>query len=497
MLITQALETEAMRTLLMRAIFLILSVFFSVALVAGQTGSNEKRIDRSFDVTLEKSNYVLLEPITATFSFSLRPGESFPRLLETTSITIKGRDGVRRFSKLTNVVNSSPTESLPPSRSSSLKQIVEMDKTREPAEKMGVHSAAEIITCTDIFFPIPGKYTVQFSFRGAKSKEIEINIETPVGINDEAFAVLKKYDDPLSFRWVFENGDGSDVLRKFVADFPNSVYHDYSAYELGLLLFYRNDLEGSRTVLTSLQTSPNPVLSKKATALLKNIESEIINAQEGAQPMFEARLEKNNYVAFEPMFVEFTLKRTNTPTISRPSQDTVITITKGEKTREFTRLTKAILTGGIQQLPGQASPDKYEVSVLIDRVAEFFPEPGLYTVQFVLDGLTSEPLNITISPLENRDKEAFNFIRQQNCDVVFNCIWAKKDKVAALEEFVDTFGDTVFGDFAIKTLADFYLANGEIFRAKIQFEKISASNRPVIAKKAKRSLSEIKTQLSQ
>lgn len=244
----------------MRVIVLIFSIFFSVALVAGQTESKSQHVDRSFDVTLEKGNYVLLEPIIATFSFSLLPGESFPRLLEATSITIKGRDGVRRFSKLTNAINSSPTESLPSSRSPSLRQIVEMDKPRESAEKTGVQSVAEIITCTDQFFPTSGKYTIQFSFRGAKSKEIEVSIEEPGGINSGAFAVLNKYDDPLSFRWVFENADGINLLKKFVADFPNSAYHDYAAYELGLLLFYRNNFEDARMVLTSVQASPNPVL---------------------------------------------------------------------------------------------------------------------------------------------------------------------------------------------------------------------------------------------
>lgn len=221
------------------------------------------------------------------------------------------------------------------------------------------------------------------------------------------------------------------------------------------------------------------------------------NAQQVAQPTLKVQLEKNNYVAFEPMFVKFTLSRTSRATIPRPSQDTLIRITKGETTREFARLTKAILTGGIQELPGQDLPEKYEQSVLIDRVSEFFPEPGSYTVQFVLDGLTSERFNITISNLEGRDKEAFTFLRQQNCDVEFQCIWADKDKVAGLEEFVGTFGDTVFGDFAIRTLADFYLSNGEVFRAKMQFEKIASSKRKQIANKAKKALSKIEMQLKQ
>ncbi len=219
------------------------------------------------------------------------------------------------------------------------------------------------------------------------------------------------------------------------------------------------------------------------------------------EPSFDVRLNKKTYLLYEPMFAQFAAKlraQDNKPLFLN---ETSVKVKFAGETKDFGKL--GLITGSPQRLPkillpnldGLSSENNlicYEKEENIERVREFFPRAGNYQIQFFLHGsakgLASNVIDITIETPTGINKEAFNFLNQYESDTPFDWVWTQKKGVASLEEFVNKYSQSVYGDLAIQYLGNIYLAKGEFDKAWLEFEKLKNSEHKTLAEDAKRSL---------
>ncbi len=217
-----------------------------------------------------------------------------------------------------------------------------------------------------------------------------------------------------------------------------------------------------------------------------------------ARNVVRVEFDKPTYTRLEPIHVEFEYSVLSNKTLLTLSQDALIRIESNGRSTEFKRLTNQVLSGVPQRIGNDQRTVRLEMrteAVVIDRVAEFFPDPGKYTVQFFLAGVPSNILDISIIQPLGKDREAHAFLTNRPGDISFSWIWENKEGLLLLEKFVQDFGDTVYGDHAISTLGNIYLAKGELARAATEFEKIRTSRRIWIASDAEKNLESIRQKL--
>ena len=89
------------------------------------------------------------------------------------------------------------------------------------------------------------------------------------------------------------------------------------------------------------------------------------------------------------------------------------------------------------------------------------------------------------------DKEALEFLRKHENPLSFDWVFKDKDGDASLEDFVNRFGNSVYGETAISHLANLYLARNKADKAKVEFEKLKSSKNRILAKEANKALAEI------
>ncbi len=218
------------------------------------------------------------------------------------------------------------------------------------------------------------------------------------------------------------------------------------------------------------------------------------------QLSFEVELNKTTYFSLETMFVTFRLiNRTQNSVIAdRPSflNDSTLKIInfRGE-TKEITSM--SLSSGRPQKLPGKKpmlQPSQtYEEITVPSITSEIFSDKGKYKLQFFLNGLASNVIEITITDPTGLNKDAFDFFSQYQGRNSFEWIWTEKNGIVLLEEFVSKYGESVYGEQAIYALGNIYKARDEIEKAQNEFEKIKTSDNKLIANQANKSLQDIKT----
>lgn len=226
---------------------------------------------------------------------------------------------------------------------------------------------------------------------------------------------------------------------------------------------------------------------------------------------FDVNLNKNDYFPLEPLFAQ--VKVTNNTDkslniLSTPDFKRLYLIVKfGGKRKVFNTL---FLTSGSRPGFGIVIDKGQSIDadiVLETYLAEIFPEYGQYQIQFVLSNGKTEKLRkeirsdikeIIIKEPFGINKEAIEFLRQNQEQSLF---WWKesgeqesieKNGRPLIEEFVNKYSETVFGELAVYQLGIHYLNGGYIEPAKLEFEKIKNSTNKYVADKAKSSLAEIR-----
>lgn len=222
-------------------------------------------------------------------------------------------------------------------------------------------------------------------------------------------------------------------------------------------------------------------------------------SREGSRTL-TVEAEKTTYYLLEP--IPINLKGTLRPAnISRIADAVSVIITYNGESKVYQGVHPFITQGAPQDLPGgkvlttkdsDGSAQYFEAAVYVDRVKEFFPNPGNYKLQLRIDGTASNVVDLTIEkPKDERDLAAFNFLNAFSDPLTFAWIWRDKSGVNLLESFVTDFGETPYGDIALSHLGFAYLAQNEFDKARIAFEKLKSSKNRSLAEEATQGLVEI------
>lgn len=222
---------------------------------------------------------------------------------------------------------------------------------------------------------------------------------------------------------------------------------------------------------------------------------------------FEVNINKRTIFRFEPVFAEF--KATLPFGDEKPSfaRETSVKVTFQGETKDFGLLSQSEMP---QRLPapkevpllGSRSTDAHSVNDTycgvesLERVEEFFPVSGVYQIQFLLHAssgtMVCDPIEITVTdPSGGVDKHAFDMLKKYEQPMSFSWVWKEKNGLSLLENFVEKYGDSVYGEMAIRYLANVYKAKDELDKAQMEFEKIKSSENSIIAKEANSSLADI------
>ncbi|HEX8737110.1 MAG TPA: hypothetical protein VF721_17395 [Pyrinomonadaceae bacterium] len=256
-----------------KLVCLLVLAIFSLCAFSQSSKAQEKSKDgfeRTLKVELEKSKYTLLEPIPAQFKLKIPSTDATPKIVRGISIRINFKGQTREFTGLTSNISMGEPQPLPGRNIAGQNTNNEL-KYYDYAEEEIIERAAE-------FFPEPGNYKIQFflyGFKGIASNAIDIIIEEPTGINREALNFLNKYENPLSFQWIFTEKDGIAQLENFVNKYAESVYGEYAIYQLGLTYFNRGKFDKAKIEFEKLRNSKNKIIAGYAENSLRDTEENI------------------------------------------------------------------------------------------------------------------------------------------------------------------------------------------------------------------------------
>lgn len=221
---------------------------------------------------------------------------------------------------------------------------------------------------------------------------------------------------------------------------------------------------------------------------------------------FRIDVEKTEFVQLEPisMHYSFTNETGSPQTTIRPAvlNDSILSVKSGSKIKQYGEL--SVFRILLARQPTTFEPGKgVEGQILLEaNLEKFFPKPGTYTIWLGITGakgemIQSNALEIRIAAPTGIDKEAFDFIQKnkvhQQYPVLFR--WKNEEEVeyskVLLEEFVDKFSASVYGEYAIYQLGNYYFRVGQLDKARVELSKLRNSNNQRIARDAGATLSDV------
>ena len=220
---------------------------------------------------------------------------------------------------------------------------------------------------------------------------------------------------------------------------------------------------------------------------------------------FQVMLDKDTYILLEPLYATFRFSnQTQEPQTTFPPvflRHVGLRINFGGEIREFYELSPNMSMPF--PLPAEFRPGLvYEESkILSAALCLWFPEPGNYQIQFVLfsaDGrkksISSDPIELTIADPQGVEKEAYEFLnKHEKYSGLFSWVHVEKNKRPLLEEFVDKFSQTPYGELAILHLGMAYLLDNELEKAQTELVKLkSITKKKYLVNEADLVLNEIK-----
>lgn len=218
---------------------------------------------------------------------------------------------------------------------------------------------------------------------------------------------------------------------------------------------------------------------------------------------FDAALEKTTFKELEPIDVRFKFSNKTDGPLTTLTPDFLsyaeIKVT-GNGRNEVIEI--SMVRPNTRRFPRtfQSGDSIEEKMILNTNLDLLFPYPGSYKVQFVLgDGkgtkaIESKPIEIVVDEPTGIDREAFDFInRYQKLSNYPQVLFSWSDQTDEkgknlLVAFVEKYSQTVYGEFATQSLGNLYLVNGELEKAKAEFEKLKDSEHKTIVEDAKRNL---------
>lgn len=224
----------------------------------------------SFEVELNKTDYVLLEPIGIIFKFSNKTDKSLtsytPNFLTKTSVKVSHNNESWERALYNLSINSPvrfPTIFMPG-------KTIESNGILQP-------------NYTSKFFAEPGKYQIQFFLSGSSegvekisSSVFEVEVKQPTGIDNEAFLYLKKHQSPLSSDLFYidkrKNAEDARRLEAFVSKYGSSVYGEYAIYSLGNFYLFYNELEKAEIEFEKIRSSDSKIIAEAAAKALAEVE---------------------------------------------------------------------------------------------------------------------------------------------------------------------------------------------------------------------------------
>ncbi len=240
--------------------------------------------------------------------------------------------------------------------------------------------------------------------------------------------------------------------------------------------------------------------------------SQVVDISDFTKMSFDAAIKKKDLVVREPILVKlrYSNKSARSLTTLPPIfiSDVKLIVTRDGISEVFDM---TLLRPNTRRLLRDfRSGDFVEEDIILDTNLDlFFPHPGDYTVRFELgDGrggvktLQSEPNQVTINDAQGIDKKAFDFIvKYQRASSLPQVLFSWSDKInkhglTPLEQFVQRYSDSVYGEHAIYSLGVFYLHSVEdLEKARVEMNKIRTSGNEVLAKRAAESLTEIENRM--
>ncbi|GEM_PF-4550280 len=205
---------------------------------------------------------------------------------------------------------------------------------------------------------------------------------------------------------------------------------------------------------------------------------------------FEAKPAKDKYFPLELIQVSYKIfNPTDSPVQVNWSSSIVIfsmEVNKDGK-KSVPRLTNILAPHGVSFIqPNQTIEGK---GVLNFALSNIFPDYGKYELTFTIRGkesgkesggeVVSKTVEITIQQPMGINAEALNFIYKihkiSKIMYVFGSIWEDKreDKTKdPIEEFVEKYSDSVYGDYAVFTLAGIYKSQKKYDMATKEYNKL-------------------------
>lgn len=207
------------------------------------------------------------------------------------------------------------------------------------------------------------------------------------------------------------------------------------------------------------------------------------------------------------MPVELTLTQLSSAPAPKMRGRITAIVTDASSVKEFSRFSYNITQGEpqamppvkVDALPASLRPAKsdeplrsYTEHLTIYTASTIFPTAGRYQIQFRLeDSHLSNTLSIDIEEPAGIYAEAFNEVGGRKDFYSFDWVNREKTGLANLRRFVAAYGNTPYGGYAIEFLANIYRAEGEIEKAKVEFEKLVSNEDPSVAKRANAALCEL------
>lgn len=219
---------------------------------------------------------------------------------------------------------------------------------------------------------------------------------------------------------------------------------------------------------------------------------------------FEVELDKQTYHLLETVFAKFKFSnKTNAQQKTYEpdfDQETIVRVEFKGKMMEY-RLPTLVVGKPMRLFPTTyGAGDTYEKEAMLGLFyKEYFPEPGKYQLQFILSGtdptqqIASNLQEITILTPQGIDEEAYQFLEEHEKHGGWLFSWVHSYGLSSLQDFVDKYNQTPYGEVAIYKLGIAFQRAGKLDKAKSEFDKIKVSKSSHIRDIAIRAIGEIET----
>jgi len=257
-------------------ILFLLTVFIPVVLGQNSSASKLKVSDfekMSFEFEVDKTSYVLFEPIFVTFKFTNKTDIGLtiynPSFLSDSRVKVVYAGVAQNFDQLPRF--GTPSVRIP------AKVAPKWFSSKE--EMFGSQYVIN-------FFPQAGEYKLQFILKDwdgdnyLESNVVTLTIKEPVGPDRKAFDFISNnYYFFGQSSWILDGEKGQNLLEHFLKKHSDSVYAESVISSLGYVYFSRKEFDKAKIEFEKLRNSKHAVVSLDAIRMLVDTEQRILANQ--------------------------------------------------------------------------------------------------------------------------------------------------------------------------------------------------------------------------